>query len=98
MNHLVVKAAETALRMGGTAALKVRFLSQMGGLQSFLASIIGARAAAISLGALATACAATQIARMQGKSYDEQEEAAAKAVGRQAAAPLIEWLHRNVSL
>ena len=80
----------------GVALAKARMLSQMGGLQSFLAAHVGATAATIGVGALAGAAARAWWVKANGGSEDEMEEAAAEQVGQEVAEGIVSWINKHM--
>ncbi len=89
MIHGLTKAA-------GVAVAKARMLSQMGGLQSFLAAHVGATAATIGVGALAGAAATAWWVKANGGSELEMHEAAAEKVGEEVADGIVNWINQHL--
>lgn len=82
-------------RIAAMAALKIKFASQVAPMQSYIAAHLGSRAAQISGSVLTSAMAAAYLAKVQGKSEDEQMEAAASEGGTSVRREIVQWLQDN---
>lgn len=82
-------------RFAAMVALKAKFASQVAPLKSYLAAHLGSRAAQISATALTSAMAAAYLAKVQGKSYEEQMEAAESEGGGSVRREIVQWLQEK---
>lgn len=91
---LLLPAAKLAVGFGSKLALKAFFLAKMAGLKAFLAAHVGATAANVSVGLLATAAAAVFMEKhIKGNSDDDAvAAAAAKGVSYDVARGILRWM------